>query len=452
MRKNALTFLLISAVLIPLFAQEAPVYKVRLNIPVFDSPQNRQLPNHLPSMNQSLEWSKDFYELGYWGIDELGDRLFINKKASPTKWRKFSNNAFKYLAGLGFAKYGSELPIPLGVWGHEEFHRTVLGVAGISSKNGNWLFSRWDGTVYGISDETLDELKNENPGQLLYAYTSGVQYEILLNQRITLEDFYNKRSLYKSSLLLYNAHYVYNYFNFSTSPHSDSVKIIAPPHESPNPAERDFAGADLTSWAYDMFNPDIPFTSRDGFPNGEGVNRRVGFSDLSPEAQKYLLDQKKLSLLNFLNPAIFFINRININPDFSFNFFAQYSPTHFGNNISFFVPFRLKKLNFLLSADNYRNRSVNGMGLGAGLFDLPLGEKLEADFSLNYWEQPVSFWNNEKKAGGAVSIKTKYRITDYLSGYAGVTGKTEGWIMGNPYLEENFSFQLGLSCNFKQKK
>jgi len=62
----------------------------------------------------------------------------------------------------GFVKYGSELPIPLGVWAHEEFHHSVLGVNGISSKNGNWFLSRWDGTVYGVSDEQLSDLKRES--------------------------------------------------------------------------------------------------------------------------------------------------------------------------------------------------------------------------------------------------------------------------------------------------
>lgn len=84
------------------------------------------------------------------------------------------------------------------------------------------------------------------------------------------------------------------------------MKILAPPDESRNPVERDYAGADLTSWAFDMFNPDAPYTSRDPFPGGDGVNRRIGFSDLSQEAQDYLKKQKNLSLLNFINPSIFF--------------------------------------------------------------------------------------------------------------------------------------------------
>jgi hypothetical protein len=109
-------------------------------------------------MDQALEWSNGMYELGFWGIEELGNKLFIPKTGSYNGWRKFTNNAFRYVLGLGFSKYASELPIPLGVWGHEEFHRSVLGVNDIS-KNGNWLLNEWDGTVYGVSDVTLKILR-----------------------------------------------------------------------------------------------------------------------------------------------------------------------------------------------------------------------------------------------------------------------------------------------------
>jgi hypothetical protein len=438
---------------IPLFwalklnGQEAKIYKLRLDIPFFDYPQNATLPHNYPSMNQSLEWSTDFYELTFWGIDELGDKLFRKNKVSYTGWRKLANNTFKYALSLGLSKYGSELPIPLGVWAHEEFHRSTLGVADIISQNGNWLFSRWDGTVYGISDETLDNLKETNINQLLYSYVSGVQYEILLNQTVTLNDFYHKRSFPKNALLLYNAHYVYNYFRFSASAMSDTVKIIAPPHESPNPSERDYAGADLTSWVYDMFNPDLPFTSRDNFPDGEGVNRRVGFSDLSADAQDYLIRQKKLSLLNFVNPAIFFINRINIGNGVSFNVFTRYMPTHFGNDIALYLPVKIREYDLLLNLHQYNAGDIRGYGAGLGVFNYKISKLLAYDLVLNFWNQPENFRTGEKITGGSLGIKPKIRLSQGMTAWLCLTGKTAGWEAGTPFLDENLSGQAGLSWN-----
>lgn len=426
-----------------LYAQDSLTYKLILDAPVFEFPQNVDFPQHYPSMNQTVKWSSSFYELGYWGIDELGDKIFYKKEVKPTKTRKMFNGLFKYAVGLGFAKYGSELPIPLGVWGHEEFHRTTLAVGGLASKNGNWVFHRWDGTVYGVSDTSLDQLKATNTNQLLYSYVAGVQYETYLNQQITINDFYKKRSLYKNSLLLYNAYYVYNYFHFSTSSLSDSVKVIAPQFEDSDPALRDYAGADLTSWVYDMYYPELPFTSRDSFPNGDGVNRRIGFSDLPEEAQKFLKKQKNLSLINFINPAIFMVNRIRINEQFAFNIFPQYVPTHYGSSMAIFAPLQIKQYDLLVRIQQYENSITKGYGLGLSIYNYRIKNNLEINLSASIWDQPTSFRDTGKTLGGAFEGQLNYLLGNHFSVYADVSYKTAGWQISNPYLSENFSVGIG---------
>lgn len=428
-------------------AQDTSTYKVRLSVPIADLPQNINSPQHLPSMDQALEFSNDLYELSFWGIDALGDKLFISDTKPYTLGREISNSVFKYGLSLAFSKYGSELPIPLGVWGHEEYHRSVLAIVDVSSENGNWLLSRWDGTVYGISDSTLSVLKTDDIDQLLYSYVAGIQYEIALNEKTSINDFYKKRSLAKNALLLYNAYYVYEYFNFSASDISDSVKVLAPPHESANPVERDYAGADLTAWIYDMFNPNDPYSTRDSFPDGDGLNRRIGFSDLSPEAQSYLESQKKLSLINFINPAIFFVNRIRLNDNLAFNFFAQYAPTHFGNDIAFFLPLQYKKYDLLLNVHNYNNYKSSGYGIGVGLYNFKFTETLESDFTLNFWDQPKSFYGEDNIFGGSMAINTKYNFGQKFGAFVSVSGKTEGWTLSNPYLDSNVSVQAGINYN-----
>jgi hypothetical protein len=433
------------------FAQDSTRYQLRLQVPVYDFGQNKNLPHHYPSMNQALEFSSDLYELSFLGIDKLGDGLFKPKTKPYTKAKKAVNFVFKYALTLGFSKYGSELPIPLGVWGHEEFHRSVLGVAGVSSKNGNWLPNRWDGTVYGITDKDLTKLKAKDPDQLAYAYVAGVQSEILLSAKISVQDFYHKKTLPKSALLLYNAYYVYDYFKFSTGPWSDSVKINAPQHENADPRERDFAGVDLSAWVYDMFNPGRSYMERDSFPNGEGVNRRIGFSDLSPEAQEFLLDQKKLSLLNFINPAIFFINRIPLGRHFSFNFFAQYAPTHFGNNVAVMLPVKYKNSDLLIGLRQYNSFKNKGYGVDLGTYNRRLSDRFSVDAILHLWDQPKTFFGQEKHSGGALDLLGKFEITKNTSVFLAVTGKTDGWMMGSPYLKSNFSSRVGLNFDLKKR-
>lgn len=422
-------------------------YKLRLDVPLFDIPENLDLPHRYPSMNQALNWSADFYEAGFWGIDELGNLLFRPGAEDASMLKKLGTGAFKYALGLAFSKYGSELPIPLGVWAHEEFHRSVLGVRGIRSFNGNWVFDRWDGTVYGLSDETLGMLKQDDNENLLYSYVAGVQYEVVLNETVTLTDFYYKRSFPKAALALYNAYYVWDYFRFSASHDSDSAKVLAPPHENTDPVQRDYAGSDLTAWVHDMFNPATPYTDRDPFPEGNGVNRRIGYSDLTSEERDYLDKQKKLSLLNFLNPSIFFINRINISDNLSFSFFTQYAPVHFGNSVSVFLPVKFKNTGYLLHATRYSNNTDGGFGFGLGLNNLSLSQKIHTNLRINVWEQPTSFLGTGKTRGGMINIKTYYSFNQSFSGYIALSGKSKGWALGNPYLDESISASAGITFN-----
>ncbi|MBO9611207.1 MAG: hypothetical protein J7619_00860 [Dyadobacter sp.] len=421
-------------------AQDTLQYKLRITVPLVDYPQITDLPQHYVSMDQSLEYARGMYELSFWGIDALGNTLVRPK--SPG--RKIWNGILKYGMTLGFSRFASELPIPLGEWAHEEFHRTVLGVNGIASKNGNWFPNRWDGTVYGITDAALSNLKQSNPNALLYAYTAGVQSEVLLNKRISVDDFYKKRTLPKGALVLYNAWYVHNYFRFSTSPESDSAKVWSPTFENPLETERDFAGADLTAWAYDMFNPETAFTERTKFKGGEGVNRRVGFSELSKEAQHFLLRQKKLSLLNYLNPAIFMVNRIRLGRGIAFNFFTQYAPTHFGNSISLIVPVQVGARDLLFGAHRYNNRDHGYYGIELGVANHRFIDKWYGDLTLQGWQQPEAFLKEEHYTGGAVHARLFRAISKGFSAYVSLNGKTKGWEMGSPYLGANLSAQFGM--------
>ncbi len=430
-----------------LTAQDSLNYTLMLHFPVFDYPENTQSNYRFPSMQQALNWSSSMYDLSYWGIHEVSSVLVKNR--NNTTGGSLSQKGVEYFLGLAFARYGSELPIPLGVWAHEAFHGSVLGTEGLTPINGNSLFHRWDGTVYGITDNELFKLKQENLSQLLYSYVAGVQYEIISTKTNVTHDFFNPREFHKTPLYLYNAWYVFNYFRFSISPSSDSVKILAPPHENADPYYRDYAGADLTSWIYDMFSPEEPYTSRDFFPGGQGVNRRIGFSDLTAEGQNYLKKQKKLALINFLNPAIFFINHINIGNRFSFLPFAQYTPTHFGNNISVNIPFTTDNLGQMIALNKFSNNYKNFWGIEYGIYGLDFGSSrhLKLDVNTEIWQQPVNqgFYDKKSKAGLSFAVEAEYSITKNLAFFLNTSYKTDGWKPGNPYLESTFNFSTGIS-------
>ena len=189
------------------------------------------------------------------------------------------------------------------------------------------------------------------------------------------------------------------------------------------------------------------------FPDGEGVNRRIGFSDLTAEGQDYLKKQKQLSLLNFANPAIFLINRIKVNPDFNIMAFVQYSPVHFGNDIALYIPFQVKSMNQLIAIHNYNNSDKWFPGLQYGIYNItPFHNKrMELGGMLNFWMQPddQGFFDQSGKPGGAIEVMSDYYIGKGFSVNITAGYKTEGWMIGNPYIDPKGKFRVGLKYFLK---
>ena len=70
--KKVTTLLIISVFfLIRVSAQDNEKLKLNLSLPIVEVPENIDLPHNYPSMQQALRFSDSFYEVAYWGIDEL---------------------------------------------------------------------------------------------------------------------------------------------------------------------------------------------------------------------------------------------------------------------------------------------------------------------------------------------------------------------------------------------
>ncbi len=445
MKKYSIYLLLLAVISLSTGLRAQTGSDLSVSVPLYDYPENLESGFRNPSMQQSADWSAALYDLGFYGIHRAGSLLIRN--TGNSMGGRLARGGLEYALGLAFSYYGSELPIPLGVWGHEAWHGAVLQTEGIQALNGNSLFHRWDGTVYGVTDQQLSDLKSSNTPKLLYSYLAGVQYEINNTAAGTVSDFYNDRTFYKAPLYLYNAWYVYNYFRFSVSPMTDSVKVIAPRYEDGDPYYRDFAGADLTAWIYDMFAPDRPWEERSAFPDGEGVNRRVAFSELDSDGQAYLLRQKKLSLLNFLNPAIFLVHSIGIGDQFRFLPFLQYVPTHFGHALSLELPFSVQGAGYYAAVRRYAAYEAAYWGVAFGLNEVALGPGIDLDIVGSYWEQPKDqdFFSTSGRAGGSIHMKLAYRLFPHLSLFGELGYKGKGWELGNPYLDPVLSFRTGIA-------
>ncbi len=99
----------------------------------------------------------------------------------------------------------------------------------------------------------------------------------------------------------------------------------------------------------------------------------------------------------------------------------------------------------MVNAHRYSNKSDTGLGAGLSLYNLGVSGKVRSELRLNVWSQPESFFSDSMVTGGYAGIRTRYLFNDSFSGFVSVSGKTKGWLLGNPYLDKNVSFQAGLS-------
>jgi hypothetical protein len=185
-----------------------------------------------------------------------------------------------------------------------------------------------------------------------------------------------------------------------------------------------------------------------------GLKRRIGHDDLTTEGQDYL-KAKKPGAPEFCKSCHFLFNRFNIGPDFSFLLFTQYSPTHFGNDIAVFVPFRIKSFNQLLAVHNYNNHEKAFFGFQYGMYNMKpfVDKKFDLGATLSLWSQPEQqgFYDMKGKAGGALELQAGYDLGKGFSANLSTQYKSSGWMIGNPYLDDKFSFRVGVRFDLAEK-
>jgi hypothetical protein len=115
-----------------------------------------------------------------------------------------------------------------------------------------------------------------------------------------------------------------------------------------------------------------------------------------------------------------------------------------------FIPLKINNTGYLLNVQRYNNHVSEGYGLGLGVSRLRLTGNIYTDLRLNIWNQPDSFFGDSKKKGGSIGVRTNFPISDHSSAFIFIGGKTRGWLMGNPYLDESLSVRTGFS--FKMLK
>ncbi len=434
------------------FGQDISSYpKLIIDLPVIDAPfiKSQKLGDF--SMQQSTAISTDFYSTGHYFI----------KKAFAYKSKEGSNKIWDYggealsLAAFNFLANNA----PFGItWNHEEYHRSIMTLNKVHSYNDAWqaknAFNPLGATsVSNVSDDELGHFKKDNPLDFIRLKSAGIEAETMLPISLQNNNFYYNLNLPNTiTYLIANIGPVI-YLNATTQKTDSIVDYNYEKEFNANISKRDFAGADFTSWIYDMNRPGEAYEKRGIHPSGNGIKRYVWFTDLAPIEVNYLKKMTNRQLLNLVSPMNFFINDIKLNDEIRFNFGFQHFLTSFGDDTGMRLLINYKKNNFFFAYHNFQNKENTFPAFEAQWLDHPIkigNKSISTSFKTIIGTQPKiqSFTTAENQLLAFLYVKMEYPISKTIFSYISINGKTDGWIAGNPFLKSNLGLQLGMQAKF----
>lgn len=413
-----------------------------LELPVIDYPFNWTDGYTAPSMQQSLNITKDFYQYGHykfaeWYADDPSKRtLSIITFDVITTWLPFGD-----------------------AWLHEEWHRAVMSNRKINSYNEVYDFPLFAETisVKDVRDEDLTRLKADHPADMVRLHAAGIEAQNELNFAIEKDQFYLKTTTFDQLLLWLN--YINNigYLHTCASNESNRITEELMQDEGEDISERDFTGLDCNAWVYDLFRPSEPYEARGTHPSGVGIKRYIKYDDLTTEEQDYLKTNFKLSFLNLADPFLFGFksfsatNPFNDRP-FQWNATLRHHLTSFGYSIDANLFFKQNSVNTMVILHNYFNKAHHFPGLELALYRLPVnifGKHLPLSVRTSVWLQPKDqqFYTSKSELGGIAMVKLHFPVYRHMETYVEIEAKSDGWAAGNVYLEDDISLRLGLAAH-----
>ena len=443
MRRMFFSFFLFAAVFLvavtPIFAEGA-YDSLLLTLPVIDAPYNFSHGGRFPSMSQSGDITKDFYEVVHRGFAQGGN-------AYP----KLS------LIASGFCDLFLYTYLPGGnSWLHEEYHRAVMGQYGINSYNDiyNMKIGAEFINVSHEKDSDLQFLKDNHPADMVRLDEAGIEgeYEWIRSSR---EDFFFSResaeyervawilSVLNSSVYIYTC----------TTDEADTMTDEANKEEN-DIDQRDFTGLDFTAWVYDLYRPNEPYAARGTHPLGNGYDRYIKYSDLSPREKKYLKKQFRLALLNFVSPQFYGFDSFDIESSggtIRLNMALMHYLTSFGSSTEVHLLSAFSRYNLVTVLRLYQNESLSLPGAELRAARLAFGGlPFLVDAGISVWLQPKDQMFHEKHVspGAGSDIKFTFPVTDLFEVYAMGGVKSCGWQAGKVSLGKGINGETGMQMKW----
>lgn len=445
-----LTIGLLFSILI-LYGNPPDSVKLKLDFPVFDWPHQYYAAKTTgsflkgyanPSMAQSLSLSNNLYYAGHYGIR----RSFENVRRPF--WRKLGTRS----AIAAFDILSTYLPFGYA-WLHEEYHRAVLTRREANSFNGIYRFPVGQDVVAvsHVRDEDLERIADYHQPDFRRLQTAGIEGQLHQVQSLQKSNFYHHKQL--PHLMLYwlsvtnNAFYVLA----CSSDTFDALVDKMNERDGATISNRDFTGPDFTAWADALFYPEKPYAHRGTHPSGVGYNRYIKPSQLTNEARDYLKKQGVLQFINFLSPMMFGKERIRLKSSYTGNHYGNFAFRHmltpFGYDLSMDLFYQGPQNNLFFAVHNYHNRHKSFWGIESMVLNRALTETIYTDIRIMLWQQPeaLSFDAKKGQTGSLLGFRAHRYAYGRISPFIELEAKSTGWVMGNVFLQPNFSLRAGFS-------
>jgi hypothetical protein len=431
---------------------------LKLDLPLFDLPYQIEAMNTVgygffssyanPSMGQSIAVTADMYSAFHYGLKYVYDS---KKVIEP--W-----NFIIYYFGIPLGDLLlSYFPLGDG-WLHEEYHRAVMSRYGVNSFNGMNLFPVGAEmvSVSNIKDEGLISLKKKSPPDFVRLPAAGIEGEYLLINKLQRNNFFYNQDLFNEVLywmITVNSHI---YIGASLDRSKVDAETEKMNMNEKTVSSRDFTGFDMTAWVYDLFRPNEPYEARGIHPTGVGINRYRTTMDLSDDEKNYLQMQINLHFLNYLSPMLYSLKSIQLNDEgFAGNFAARHLLTSFGSVLSaqVFLKYETLKgetINWAFAYHSYLNYKQYFPAIEAELVEYPFylgkfGMLLSPRVIIGTQPEDQKFKTWRHEFFGVFGLRLDFIVSKYFLPYFDFTAKTDGWVAGNEYLDNNVSIKIGIS-------
>jgi hypothetical protein len=325
---------------------------------------------------------------------------------------------------------------------HEEAHRSILVGEDIGAVSHAFPFEKRSGYVDGVTDATLQNLRDTEFPTFIRLHTAGFESDYMLATReealMALGDE-SPRVLLVEYLIRKVA--IIRYFTEGLFHHDTDGP------EEANELERDIVGNDLYGAIRHLFRPAMPYV------------RYTRLADLTGQERRYLRRVEWRTFLNLANANVIGVSGFRLSPDVVVNLGLGHCLGPFGDFIDekvWLAGGRAIKVSAYLR--EFENLDHWFLGGGIGLVDYPLVKRVAVSAMVHYWNQPagLSFTERTGRPGGAIDVTGRYKFplrpggrVDFLSLDLGLICKSAGFLPEELALDRHFGLRCGLTLGFR---